>query len=57
MVKSGIAKILPEAKYYQVDKNGYKIDSEDQAAEHKCTMKLKHPGWLLFRDEVGSDIA
>ena len=57
MVEAKIAVHLPEEDHYWVDKKGNIVDSEDKAAGHKCTIKLIHPEWLLFGDEVGTDIA
>ncbi|CAJ1966096.1 unnamed protein product [Cylindrotheca closterium] len=57
MVKAGIAEQLPESEHYWVDKEGQIVDSEDKAAGHKCTIRLTHPEYLLFGDEVGTDTA
>lgn len=57
MVKAKIAVTLPEAEHYWVDADGNIVDSEDKAAGHKCTIDLIHPEWLLFGDEVGTDMA
>jgi len=57
LVLSGIAKHLPENEHFWVDTAGCRVDSENKAAGHKCTMEMKHPDYLLFGDEVGSDTA
>ncbi|CAJ1929012.1 unnamed protein product [Cylindrotheca closterium] len=57
MLRAGIAVRLPESEHYWVGKEGQIVDSEDKAAGHKCTIKLIHPEYLLFGDEVGTDTA
>ncbi|CAJ1967698.1 unnamed protein product [Cylindrotheca closterium] len=57
MLQAGIAVRLPESEHYWVDNVGQIVDSEDKAAGHKCTIKLIHPEYLLFGDEVGTDTA
>ena len=57
MIDAGIAQRLPEDEHYWVDESGEVVDAEDKAAGHKCTIKLTHPDWLLFGDEVGTDTA
>lgn len=57
MVEAGIASHLPEEEHYWVDRSGNRVNSEEEAIGHKCSMKLDHPDWLLFGDEVGTDTA
>ena len=57
MVEANIAVRLPEEEQYWVDVTGNIVDSEDDAAGHKCTIKLTNPEWLLFGDEVGTELA
>lgn len=57
MIEAKIAERLPEDQQYWVDKDGNVVDSEDKAAGHKCEVKLTHPEFLLFADEVGTDTA
>jgi hypothetical protein len=57
MVDDGVAEYLPPEEYYWVDEGGDTTASEDQAASHKCTIRLLHPDWCLYGDEVGTDTA
>ena len=55
MVHAGIAEELAVEDQYFIDANNNLVDTEKEAAGHKCELKLKHPSWLLFGDEVGTD--
>ena len=57
MAEAGIARHLPEEEQYWVDTASAIVDSEEKAAGLKCTIKLEHPQWLLFGDEVGTNTA
>ncbi len=57
MVDAGIAHHLPEEEHYSVDEAGKVVNSSEESAGHKCKIKLTHPEWLLFGDEVGTDTA
>jgi hypothetical protein len=57
MVDAGVAQHLPPEEQYWVDEEGNKVDSGDKAAGHKCTIKLIHPDWCIYGDEVGTDTA
>ena len=56
MVAAGVAVHLPEEDYYFVNQNG-EVCEEADAAGLKCAIKITHPEYILFGDEVGQDIA
>ena len=56
MVDAGIAVKLPESEQYYVNEDGEEVESDDMVG-HKVKVKITHPEWLLFGDEVGSDIS
>ena len=55
MVQAGIAEHLPEDAHYYVNKENKVVQTEEEAAGLRCTMKLIRPDWLIFGDEVGTD--
>ena len=55
-VDAGVANRLPEEQHYWVDKNGERVASEAESAGCKVTIEITHPEWILFGDEVGSDV-
>jgi hypothetical protein len=56
MIKAGVAATLPPEEHHWVDKDG-NVCEKGSAAGHKVTIKLTHPQWCLFGDEVGTDTA
>ena len=57
MINAGIAVELPEEEQYWVDKDGEELDSDENAVGLKVKVRITHPEWLLFGDEVGTDIS
>ena len=57
MVSACLAPVLPESEQYWIDKNGEKVHSESDAIGMKVKIKITHPKWILFGDEVGTDIS
>ena len=57
MTNAGIAVELPEDEQYWVDKDGEELDSDENAVGLKVKIKITHPEWLLFGDEVGTEIS
>jgi len=57
MVASGVARRLSPAEHYWVDKNGETIESESDACGLKVEIEITHPEWIIFGDEVGTDIS
>ena len=56
MVQAGIAVSLPENEWHWVDYNGFTVDSKAESTGLKIKVKLTHPDWLLFGDEVGNEL-
>lgn len=56
MIAAGIAVALAEDEQYWVDENGETVDSS-AGVGLKVKVKITHPEWLLFGDEVGTDIS
>ena len=57
MINAGIARRLSESEEYWIDENGEKVSSEDNAVGMKVKIEITHPEWLLFGDEVGTNIS
>ena len=57
MLTAGVARRLSPADHYWVDKNGETIESESDACGLKVEIEITHPEWIIFGDEVGTDIS
>ena len=57
MVSAGLARMLPESEHYWIDENGEKVQSESDAVGMKVKIEITHPEFILFGDEVGTDIS
>ena len=57
MIASGLACRLPESEQYFVNKDGEVVESENEAFGKKVIVEITHPKWILFGDEVGTDIS
>ena len=57
MIKSGIAVALPESDWYYINDEGEKVDCEKDAVGHLVKVEITHPEWLLFGDEVGTEMS
>jgi len=56
MIEAGIAVSLPEDEWYWVNNLGLRVDNEEESSGLKVKIKLTHPEWLLFGDEVGNEM-
>ena len=57
MVKAGVAKYLLPEDYYYVNDQGEKVESESESVGALVKIEVTHPQWILFGDEVGTDIS
>ena len=57
MVKDGVAKFLLPEDYYYVNDQGEKVESESESVGALFKIEVTHPQWILFGDEVGTDIS
>ena len=57
MIDSGLARRLLESEQYFVNENGEVVESENDAFGKKIIVEITHPEWILFGDEVGTDIS
>jgi len=57
MVAAGVARCLPPDEHYWVNGNGEKTNCESDACGLKVTIDITHPEWIIFGDEVGTDIS
>ena len=57
MVRAGVAKALAPEDYYYVDDKGEKVSSKEESIGLLVEIELMHPEWILFGDEVGTDIS
>ena len=57
MVKAGVAKYLLLEDYYYVNDQGEKVESESESVGALVKIEVTHPQWILFGDEVGTDIS
>ena len=57
MVDAGVARRLPESEQYWVGEDGEKVESEVDAVGMKVKIEITHPQWILFGDEVGTDLS
>ena len=57
MVNAGVARWLPSSERYYVNDEGDKLESEGDSVGLKVTVEITHPEWILFGDEVGTDIS
>ena len=57
MINSGVARRLPESEHYWTNENGERVESENDAVGMKIEVEITYPEWILFGDEVGTDIS
>ena len=57
MVNVGVVKWLTPSQHYFVDEEGEQTESENDAVGLKIKVEITHPEWILFGDEVGSNIS
>ena len=56
MVEAKIAEALPEEEWFWVDMAGNKYSESDKRCGLQVKIRLTHPEWLLFGDEVGTEL-
>ncbi len=56
MVDAGLAKKLSPEDQYWTDDHGSRVETEAEAFGSKIEVEITHPEWILFGDEVGTDI-
>ena len=57
MIDAGLARILSEEEQYWVGKNGEQVECEKDYVGKKVSIKITHPEWIIFVDEVGTNIS
>ena len=57
MVEAGVARWLLPSEHYYVNEEGEKVESEKDSVGLKVEVEITHPEWILFGDEVGTDIS
>ena len=57
MVKAGVAKKLAPEDYYYVDDKGQRVSSKEESVGMQVKVEVTHPEWILFGDEVGTNIS
>ena len=57
MVNAGVARWLPDSEQYYVNDEGEKVESALDSVGLKVEVEITHPEWILFGDEVGTDIS
>ena len=57
MVNAGVARWLPQSEQYYVSNEGEKVESALDSVGLKVEVEISHPEWILFGDEVGTDIS
>lgn len=57
MVRAGVAKNLAAEDYYYVNNKGEKVGSKEESVGLQVKTEVTHPEWILFGDEVGTDIS
>jgi len=55
-VDAGVAVRLPEDEHYWVNEEGERVETEAESAGCKVTVDLIHPEYVIFGDEVGTDV-
>ena len=56
MVKSGVARQLSPSECYYVNCEGERVDKQKESVGLKVNIEITHPEWIIFGDEVGTDI-
>ena len=57
MVEARVARRLDPEDYYYVDQQGQKISDQQESVGLKVTIEITHPEWILFGDEVGTELS
>ena len=57
MVKDGVSHQLHPSEYYYVNAEGEKVECETSGVGLQVKIEIKNPQWILFGDEVGTDIS
>ena len=57
MVHARVARWLSPLEYYYVNNDGDRVKSEKYSVGLKIKVEINHPEWILFGDEVGTDIS
>ncbi len=56
MVDAGVARNLPVEESFWTNDSGEPVETEAEASGCKVDVDIEHPEWILFGDEVGTDI-
>jgi hypothetical protein len=56
MVDAGVARNLPIDEQFWTNNLGEIVQTEAEASAFKIDINNEHPEWILFEDEVGTDI-
>ncbi len=56
MVDAGVARNLPVEESFWTNGSGEQVETEADASGCKVEVDIEHPEWILFGDEVGTDI-
>ena len=56
MVKAGVARTLFPSEFYYVNEKGEKVGKKIESVGLQVKIEVTHPEWILFGDEVGTDI-
>ena len=56
MVDAGLARSLSIEEQFWVNHCGDRVETEEEAFGSKIDVDITHPEWILFGDEVGTDI-
>jgi hypothetical protein len=56
MVDAGVARNLPVEESFRTNDSVEPVEMEAEASGCKVDINIEHPEWILFGDEVGTDI-
>ena len=57
MIDAGLARRLSEEEQYWVDENGEQVECEKDSVGKKVNIEITHPEWIIFGDEIGTNIS